>query len=97
MAPIKRDGELRPDEVAEAVEYVRRHRSADTPFDVVVSGGSDVADAGRMAADVAAGATWWVEDVSPWRFGADPKGQWTDRDTDAIERRVTDGPPRSMC
>ena len=47
-----------------------------------------------MAAYVEAGATWWLEDISPWRFGADPEAQWTDDDTRAIEARVAAGPPR---
>jgi len=85
---------MRPDEVADAVAYVRRYRQSDAAFDVVVSGatGPSLPDAGRMAAYAEAGATWWLEDISPWRFGADPEAQWTERDTKAIERRVADGP-----
>jgi hypothetical protein len=96
MAPVKWGAPLRPDEVAEAVAYVTDHRETETPFDVVVSGSTGPAhgDADRMAAYVGAGATWWLEDISPWRFGADPQAQWTDRDTRAIERRVAAGPPR---
>lgn len=95
MAPVTAGRPLRPDEVAEALAYVRRHREVDTPFDVVVSGSTTPApqDADRIAAYAAAGATWWLEDISPWRFGADPEAQWTDRDTGAIERRVAAGPP----
>jgi alkanesulfonate monooxygenase SsuD/methylene tetrahydromethanopterin reductase-like flavin-dependent oxidoreductase (luciferase family) len=95
MAPIKQGGDLSPDEVAAALTYVRRHRATDAPFDVVVSGGTGPRpdDADRMAAYAAVGATWWLEDISPWRFGADPEAQWADRDTGAIERRVADGPP----
>ena len=40
MAPISRNRELQPEEVAEAVAYVRRHRDGDAAFDVVVSGGT---------------------------------------------------------
>ncbi|GIJ70813.1 LLM class flavin-dependent oxidoreductase [Virgisporangium ochraceum] len=96
MAPAKWGAPLRPDEVAEAVAYVATHREATTPFDVVVSGSTDPGpgDADRMAAYVEAGATWWLEDANPWRFGADPEAQWTDRDTTAVERRVAAGPPR---
>jgi alkanesulfonate monooxygenase SsuD/methylene tetrahydromethanopterin reductase-like flavin-dependent oxidoreductase (luciferase family) len=95
MAPITWGRELRPDEVAEAVAYVRRHRASDAAFDVVVSGGTGPGpvDASRMAAYAVAGATWWLEDISPWRFGADPEAQWSDQDSVAIERRVADGPP----
>ena len=95
MAPIAWGRELRPEEVAEAVAYVRRHRDSEAAFDVVVSGrtGPGPADAARMVAHAAAGANWWLEDISPWRFGADPEAQWSDQDSAAIERRVADGPP----
>jgi alkanesulfonate monooxygenase SsuD/methylene tetrahydromethanopterin reductase-like flavin-dependent oxidoreductase (luciferase family) len=95
MVPISGDGALRPEELAEAVAYVREHRQVDTAFDVVVSGGTEPAagDGRRLAAYAAAGATWWLEDISPWRFGADPEAQWTEQDTAAIERRVAAGPP----
>jgi alkanesulfonate monooxygenase SsuD/methylene tetrahydromethanopterin reductase-like flavin-dependent oxidoreductase (luciferase family) len=96
MAPIKQGGDLSSEELATALAYIRRHRTADTPFDVVVSGGTGPRreDADRISAYAAVGATWWLEDVSPWRFGADPEAPWTDRDTEAMERRVAGGPPR---
>jgi alkanesulfonate monooxygenase SsuD/methylene tetrahydromethanopterin reductase-like flavin-dependent oxidoreductase (luciferase family) len=96
MAPIKQGGDLSSEELATALAYIRRHRTADTPFDVVVSGGTGPwrEDADRISAYAAVGATWWLEDVSPWRFGADPEAPWTDRDTEAMERRVAGGPPR---
>lgn len=93
MAPIKWGEALTPEELAEAVAYCRRHRTADGPFEVIASGGSEPGDGARMAAYAEAGATWWLEDVSPWRFGADPRAQWNDRDTEAMESRVAAGPP----
>ena len=95
MAPITWGRDLRPEELAEAVAYVRRHRESDAAFDVVASGGTSPGpvDAARMAAYAGAGATWWLEDISPWRFGADPEAQWSDQDSMAIERRVAGGPP----
>jgi alkanesulfonate monooxygenase SsuD/methylene tetrahydromethanopterin reductase-like flavin-dependent oxidoreductase (luciferase family) len=98
VAPIAWRRELRPEELAEAVAYVRKHRDSDTPFDVVVSGGTDPGseEASRMTVYAAAGATWWLEDISPWRFGADPEAQWSDQETVAIERRVADGPPSAQ-
>jgi alkanesulfonate monooxygenase SsuD/methylene tetrahydromethanopterin reductase-like flavin-dependent oxidoreductase (luciferase family) len=95
MAPIRWGHDLGPTELAEAVAYVQRHRDSDAAFDVVVSGGTGPgpADGARMSAYAAAGATWWLEDISPWRFGADPEAQWSDQDSVAIERRVADGPP----
>jgi len=95
MAPITWGRDLRPEELADAVAYVRRHRESGAAFDVVASGGTRPGgvDATRMAAYAAAGATWWLEDISPWRFGADPEAEWSNQDGMAIERRVGDGPP----
>jgi alkanesulfonate monooxygenase SsuD/methylene tetrahydromethanopterin reductase-like flavin-dependent oxidoreductase (luciferase family) len=98
MAPITWGRDLRPAELAEAVAYVRRHRDSDAAFDVVAAGGTSPGrvDATRMAAYADAGATWWLEDISPWRFGANPEAQWSDQDSTAIERRVADGPPTGI-
>ncbi|MDT0166074.1 LLM class flavin-dependent oxidoreductase [Actinotalea sp. AC32] len=53
--------------------YVARHRDpAAGGFDVVVPGRSDATDPDRhrvVAEHEAAGATWWQEDVEPWRWG----------------------------
>jgi alkanesulfonate monooxygenase SsuD/methylene tetrahydromethanopterin reductase-like flavin-dependent oxidoreductase (luciferase family) len=95
MAPVMWGRDLDPEELAEAVAYVRPYRDSEAAFDVVVSGGTHPGPvhASRMAAYATAGATWWLEDISPWRFGADPEAQWSDQDSVAIERRVADGPP----
>jgi alkanesulfonate monooxygenase SsuD/methylene tetrahydromethanopterin reductase-like flavin-dependent oxidoreductase (luciferase family) len=96
MAPIAWGRELPAAELAEAVRYVHRHRTSGGAFDVVISGrtGPGPDDGERMTGYAAAGATWWLEDVNPWRFGADPEAQWADRDTEAMEHRVVAGPPR---
>ncbi len=97
MAIIKMGETLPPAELAEAYRYVREHRVDDGPFDVVASGptGEDAAaDQARLAEYEAVGATWWLEDVSPWRFGANYEHPWRAEDTEAMLRRVTAGPPR---
>ena len=95
MCPAKWGEALSPDELRQALDYVRRHRAAAEPFDVVVSGATDPGpgSAARMTAYAEVGATWWVEDVSPWRFGADPQAQWLPADTEAIRTRIASGPP----
>lgn len=94
MCPIQAKP-MSPADIAEAASYVAQHRTASGPFDVVVSGATDVSPQSKR--DVAhyrdVGATWWVEDVSPWRFGADPQQQWQNTDTAAITRRIQAGPP----
>ena len=63
--PITETGAmLTPDDVADMVSYVRRHRTGDAPFDVAVAWSRRVGDRGDEAELVAryarAGATWCV-------------------------------------
>lgn len=62
---------LTPREVREIATYVQQHRSGQTPWDVVIAGhteGQDrTTDSQVVSEYAAAGATWWVEDVSPGR------------------------------
>ena len=87
--PIAAGRQMTPGELADAVAYAQQHRQSSAAFDVVVSGAGS-----EPAAYAEAGATWWMEDISPWRFGADPEAPWNDGDTAAMERRITEGPPR---
>jgi alkanesulfonate monooxygenase SsuD/methylene tetrahydromethanopterin reductase-like flavin-dependent oxidoreductase (luciferase family) len=96
MAIIKWGETMSPAELAEAQEVVDTHRTASGPFDVVASGptGEDpTADRASLAEYEAVGTTWWLEDVSPWRFGADVEAAWRPADTEAMVRRVEAGPP----
>jgi alkanesulfonate monooxygenase SsuD/methylene tetrahydromethanopterin reductase-like flavin-dependent oxidoreductase (luciferase family) len=98
MCPAKWGAPLTPDELAAAMAYVDQHRTATTPFDVVVGGGTDGEDlagsAALMAEYAEVGATWWIEDGGPWRYGANPEDPWRDADTEAVRRRIGQGPPR---
>jgi Luciferase-like monooxygenase len=56
---------LRPDELGEAVDYVREHRTTNGPFEVIASGGTPLGEKGR-AQDIVKSfeeveATWWLE------------------------------------
>lgn len=98
MAVITDDVGLTPDQLREALAYVRTQRQSHSPFEVIANGatGDDPAtDAALLAEFVSAGATWWFEDVNPWRFGADYEEQWQPRDTEAMWERVRQGPPVS--
>jgi alkanesulfonate monooxygenase SsuD/methylene tetrahydromethanopterin reductase-like flavin-dependent oxidoreductase (luciferase family) len=98
VVPRVRGGRLSraatPAELREIVAYVRAHRSDDRPFEVVAAGRTDgrdrARDADAAAAHAAAGATWWVEDVSPWAFGWRRTGPWP---LAAMRGRVRAGPP----
>jgi alkanesulfonate monooxygenase SsuD/methylene tetrahydromethanopterin reductase-like flavin-dependent oxidoreductase (luciferase family) len=85
------------DEWREILGYIREHRASDAPFDVVHSGGSDPADRAANAELIAelanAGVNWWVEDVSPWRFGLGWEDQWRPESTALMRERVRQGPP----
>jgi alkanesulfonate monooxygenase SsuD/methylene tetrahydromethanopterin reductase-like flavin-dependent oxidoreductase (luciferase family) len=85
---------LTPQDLSEVVAFIAKHRTADGPFDVVACGdtsGSDhAADEQTIAAYRAAGATWWVENVSPWRFGWNWQGPWPE---EAMFERIRRGPP----
>ena len=99
MCPIKWGESLSPAELADAVGYVSARRTSEEPFDVVVSGSTEVDTAAevwtatdRWDAYAAVGATWWIEDVNPWRFGADYRDAWRDADTAAMRARIARGP-----
>ena len=83
-----------PDDLAAIVAYVREHRATDAPFDVTIGGrtpGDDTArDAAVVRAYADAGATWWLEDVSPWPFGWRWEGPWP---IEAMHSRIRRGPP----
>jgi len=65
------------------------------PFDIVPSGhtsGDDAsADRERVVFVVDVGATWWLEDLSPWAFGWYGDGSWP---VAAMRLRVRRGPAR---
>ncbi len=69
-------------------------RGGARPFDVVVSGrtsGSNRdADSALVRAYAEAGATWWLENISPWAFGWNWSGPWP---ADAMRARILAGPP----
>jgi len=76
-----------PDQIAEIIGWMREHRPADSPFDVVIEGVSPPDDPAwievtlRPLAD--AGATWWIE--SRWE---------APNDVDTLLERIRLGPPR---
>jgi alkanesulfonate monooxygenase SsuD/methylene tetrahydromethanopterin reductase-like flavin-dependent oxidoreductase (luciferase family) len=85
MIVSPRDGSwaATPEIVAEIVAAVGEHRDGGSPFDVVITGRTQAADAKEtVAALAAAGATWWLEGFRP------SQGEY-----EAALRRIEAGPP----
>jgi hypothetical protein len=78
---------LGPDRLAEMVETIRAERSArgraEEPFDVAVFGFTGPDGGAVTDGFAAAGATWWLESLSPMRGSMD-----------ALTAIVEAGPPR---
>jgi alkanesulfonate monooxygenase SsuD/methylene tetrahydromethanopterin reductase-like flavin-dependent oxidoreductase (luciferase family) len=78
--------EMTPADLRELKAYVDEHRTASTPFDIVMEGVTDGGAANRGADKVRplaeAGATWWVE------------SQWSTPSQEDVRKRMLQGPPR---
>lgn len=86
---------LTPDDVREITAIIADSRTTDAPFDVVVAGATPGGDADRDAEIVApyveAGATWWLELVTPLQYEPEPE---SGIDVVALMRkRIRQGPP----
>lgn len=99
VVPLRTDTQfsdmMTPEQVTEIVAYIRQQRTSDAPFDVShwgITTGDDMARAGAIARDYeAAGVTWWRENLSPWRFGWDWRGEFP---VAATRARIRRGPPK---
>ncbi len=99
IAPMKAgqglDGMLTPADLRAIVAYIGAERGSMDGFDVVIAGatsGTDgSADAAIVASYAAAGATWWLENINPWRCGWAWQGPWP---LDQMNARPGLGPPR---
>jgi len=93
VVPMRSDGTWSVTDTAEVAQLMRSLRGdLDTTFDVAVPGESEPTDpsrAARFSEHAAAGATWWVEAVHPWRYGYEDGGSWP---LDAMQERIQAGP-----
>ncbi len=71
-----------PEQVAESVAYIQRHRSASAPFDVALTGCSTPTGNTLVRDFAAAEVTWWLESLHGFR-GA----------FDELQAQVIAGPP----
>jgi alkanesulfonate monooxygenase SsuD/methylene tetrahydromethanopterin reductase-like flavin-dependent oxidoreductase (luciferase family) len=100
VVPTGRGGDfvsyLSPDEVRELVAFIQEQRSGDAPFDVVSTGHTageyPDQDAAHVRSYADAGASWWLEDISPWPFGWQWDGPWP---TERMNERIRQGPPQA--
>jgi alkanesulfonate monooxygenase SsuD/methylene tetrahydromethanopterin reductase-like flavin-dependent oxidoreductase (luciferase family) len=84
------------DRLRACVRTVRDLRASNAPFDVTFTGrptpGDDPAQAAEIVAPyAAAGATWWLEMLTPVFYG----GRWIDAvwPVEALRERIVQGPP----
>lgn len=65
------DGSLTPEQMSEAIVYVKQHRATDAPFDVtwagLTPGNNRHYGSNMLAPYVEAGLTWWTESLGPQR------------------------------
>lgn len=85
LCPLVDDHQMSPEQLREALAYVRPLLSADKPFDVLAYGGTpgqdEAAETALVAAFRDAGATWWQESMAP------------DDTLDYARERIRRGPP----
>lgn len=85
-------------ELMEAVAFIENLReNHDSVFDVVYRGrptpGDDPAHGAEIVAPfAAAGATWWLENISPVRLGLKWADHWT---VEPLRERILQGPPKA--
>jgi alkanesulfonate monooxygenase SsuD/methylene tetrahydromethanopterin reductase-like flavin-dependent oxidoreductase (luciferase family) len=92
VVPMRADGGWDVADTAAVSAQMRALRAAagsDGPFDIAVPGESSPGETARFAEHEAAGATWWVEAVHPWRYGWTGEGDWP---AAAMRDRIGSGP-----
>ncbi|MBE0696070.1 MAG: hypothetical protein IH586_04020, partial [Anaerolineaceae bacterium] len=67
------------------------------PFDAVHIGstsGDPAQDHEIVTPYADAGVTWWIEDISPFRYGLSLDQPWPAEYTEKLKQRIRQGPPR---
>jgi alkanesulfonate monooxygenase SsuD/methylene tetrahydromethanopterin reductase-like flavin-dependent oxidoreductase (luciferase family) len=86
MSGSSQDGAVSAETVRRVKAWMGEHRTADTPFEIIVEGESSGTDAKANRATleplIDAGATWWIE------------SRWEDHESfESLLQRVRKGPP----
>jgi alkanesulfonate monooxygenase SsuD/methylene tetrahydromethanopterin reductase-like flavin-dependent oxidoreductase (luciferase family) len=90
--PMASEGHWTVEETAAAAHQLATLRPGQEATDLVVSGVSDATDKNRHNTHeehAAAGATWWIESIEPWRFGWTAGPRWP---LDMMRDRIEAGP-----
>jgi len=80
----------------ESLEYIQQHRDSDAPFDMIYldqTPDGTPSDALQESAHKAgdAGATWWIVNIDPRRYGFEWDAEW---DFERMRQTILEGPPR---
>jgi alkanesulfonate monooxygenase SsuD/methylene tetrahydromethanopterin reductase-like flavin-dependent oxidoreductase (luciferase family) len=98
VCPGRADNQpLTPEDWRAILAFIAEERRGAGPFDAVHGGASGehpAQDAALVAELADAGVTWWIEDVSPWRFGQGWEDQWDPAMSELMRERVRRGPPK---
>lgn len=96
--PIKMDGPILPGDWREALSYISQYRTETSSFDLVQGSWLPLEDwhnaAHVIEPYIEVGVTWWIEDVSPWRFGHSWESQWQPEFTRVMAEVIRRGPPK---
>jgi alkanesulfonate monooxygenase SsuD/methylene tetrahydromethanopterin reductase-like flavin-dependent oxidoreductase (luciferase family) len=93
-------GRIPTDTLREILEFIDSQREPshlEGPYDVIIRGLTEPdsdEDLQKVAAYQAAGATWWVEDLSPERLGFIWEDLGQGWDVAPLRQRIEAGPPR---
>ncbi len=73
---LARGSKLNPDEIRTVLSFIKNHRAATSPYDVVATSGDnhDAHDNEMLSAYAAAGTTWWMEDMRKLRNSREELG-----------------------
>jgi probable F420-dependent oxidoreductase len=89
-------GDLSPEQFESIGRFIHEQRKEAEPFDLVLKRNKlpkdRAEDIAEVAAYEAAGVTWWVEGISPWRFGWQGSEDWP---VTAMRERILMGPPKA--
>jgi alkanesulfonate monooxygenase SsuD/methylene tetrahydromethanopterin reductase-like flavin-dependent oxidoreductase (luciferase family) len=93
-ANLRDDELMSPEDLRPLVSYTSGQRASDAPFDVTMGGFTQGNDRARDEETVGpyaeVGLTWWIESVTPWRFGWQNEGAWP---VELMNERIRLGPP----
>jgi hypothetical protein len=89
------DNEKELAQLDDMVRYLRKHRKDEQPMEIVIMGVTDDAESEETVRFVeqraGLGATWWLEAITPFRFGKGYDDEWP---VDAMRERILQGPPQ---